>query len=117
MGYAKLGVRGVSVLSGSGDSGVSGGDCKTNDGTNRIFACFPCELCVPSLPGSPGQLMTQNLGPYITAVGGTAEIAPEQAVDFSGGGFSNYFSRPFYQSHAVGAFLATLGGTYAGLYK
>ena len=43
MGYANLGVRGVSVLSGSGDSGVGGGDCKTNDGTTRVefLPAFP----------------------------------------------------------------------------
>ena len=54
----------------------------------------------------------------MTTVGGTNGTAPERAVDFSGGGFSNYFDRPSYQSDAVQAFLDTLGdGTYAGLFK
>ena len=54
----------------------------------------------------------------MTSVGGTNGTAPEQAVYFSQGGFSNYFGRPSYQSDAVETFLDTLGDqTYAGLYK
>ena len=53
----------------------------------------------------------------MTSVGGTNGTAPEQAVFFSGGGFSNYFAQPEYQSKAVQTFLGTLGGTYDGLYK
>jgi tripeptidyl-peptidase I len=34
--FAQLGARGTSVLFSSGDFGVGGGDCKTNDGTNRV---------------------------------------------------------------------------------
>ena len=33
-------------------------------------------------------------------------VSPESAVDFSGGGFSNYFARPSYQDAAVEAWLA-----------
>ena len=54
----------------------------------------------------------------MTPVGGTNGTAPEQAVYFSQGGFSNYFGRPSYQSNEVETFLDTLGDqTYAGLYK
>ena len=54
----------------------------------------------------------------MTSVGATNGTAPEQAVYFSQGGFSNYFGRPSYQSKAVEKFLDTLGDqTYAGLYK
>ena len=42
---------------------------------------------------------------------------PEVGAGPSGGGFSNYFERPSYQSSAVSAFLQTLGGQYEGLYK
>ena len=42
---------------------------------------------------------------------------PEVAASPSGGGFSNYFERPSYQSSAVSAFLQTLDGQYEGLYK
>ena len=34
-GFAKLGARGTSVIFSSGDCGVGGGDCATNDGKNR----------------------------------------------------------------------------------
>ena len=42
---------------------------------------------------------------------------PEVAVDFSGGGFSNYFERPHYQEAAVSAYLSKIGNANAGLYK
>jgi len=57
------------------------------------------------------------LGPFVTAVGGTTGINPETAIDFTGGGFSNYFSRPSYQDKDVSAYIKNLGTTYAGLYK
>ena len=42
---------------------------------------------------------------------------PETAIDFSGGGFSRYFSQPSYQTGAVTAYIKNLNGTYNGLYK
>ena len=42
---------------------------------------------------------------------------PEVAADLSGGGFSNYFSRPDYQDTAVSAYLRRIGGMYSGQYK
>ena len=42
---------------------------------------------------------------------------PEVAANFSGGGFSNYFSRPDYQNTAVPAYINRIGGKYYGLYK
>ena len=54
----------------------------------------------------------------MTSVGGTNGTAPERAIFFSGGGFSNYFSRPSYQSEAVEGFLGTLEREmYTGLFK
>ncbi|KAF9645510.1 subtilisin-like protein [Thelephora ganbajun] len=101
-GFAKLGARGSSVLFSSGDSGVGGGDCLTNDGKNRTEF-------LPIFPASC---------PYVTTVGGTNGTAPERAALFSGGGFSNYFGRPSYQSQAVETFLGTLGDqTYTGLFN
>jgi tripeptidyl-peptidase-1 len=38
-------------------------------------------------------------------VGGTVGN-PEMAISFSGGGFSNYFSRPLYQDIAVPSYIA-----------
>ncbi|KAJ6560214.1 subtilisin-like protein [Mycena capillaripes] len=107
-GFAQLGARGVSLMASSGDGGVGDGDpdpatqnCLTNDGLNRT----------QFIPGFPASC------PFVTAVGGTI-LFPEQAVDFSGGGFSNYFSRPAYQDEAVKTFLKTLpAGTYSGLFN
>ncbi|KAI9375571.1 peptidase S8/S53 domain-containing protein [Aspergillus egyptiacus] len=94
--YAQLGSRGVSVLFSSGDSGV-GAACLTNDGTNRTH--FP-----PQFPASC---------PWVTAVGGTTGTAPEKAVFFSSGGFSDYWARPAYQSAAVEGFLSQIGNKQA----
>jgi tripeptidyl-peptidase-1 len=41
----------------------------------------------------------------------------EIAVNFSGGGFSNYFATPSYQANATATYLKALGSTYSGLYK
>jgi len=92
----------------SGDGGVGDGDpdpatqeCITNDGLNRT----------QFIPGFPASC------PFVTAVGGTI-LFPERAVGFSGGGFSNYFSRPLYQEAAVKGFLRKLPkGTYSGLFN
>ncbi|KAJ7734037.1 tripeptidyl peptidase A [Mycena maculata] len=107
-GFAQLGAKGVSLTFSSGDGGVGDGDpdpatqeCITNDGTNSTRF----------IPGFPASC------PFVTAVGGTVFI-PEIAVPFSGGGFSNYFSRPSYQDAAVEGFLKGLPkGTYAGLFN
>ncbi|KAF8897765.1 tripeptidyl peptidase A [Infundibulicybe gibba] len=97
-GFAQLGARGVSLMFSSGDGGVGDGSadpashqCFTNDGRNatRFLPLFPASC------------------PYVTAVGGTNNV-PEVAVFFSGGGFSDYFSRPAYQDAA---------GTYQGLFN
>ena len=37
----------------------------------------------------------------MTAVGGTSDVTPEVAWNASSGGFSNYFSRAWYQQSAV----------------
>nr|VWP02127.1 Eukaryotic translation initiation factor 3 subunit G (eIF3g) (Eukaryotic translation initiation factor 3 RNA-binding subunit) (eIF-3 RNA-binding subunit) (Translation initiation factor eIF3 p33 subunit homolog) (eIF3 p33 homolog) [Ganoderma boninense] len=55
--------------------------------------------------------------PFVTAVGGTIRVNPEVAVSFSGGGFSDYFTQPSYQSSAVSTFLSGLGSTNAGLFN
>ncbi|KZT71785.1 hypothetical protein DAEQUDRAFT_755611 [Daedalea quercina L-15889] len=93
--YAALGARGVSVLFGSGDGGVSGIQYET------------CTTFVPTFPG---------VCPYLTSVGGTW-LVPETAANFSGGGFSNVFDRPSYQEDAVAGYLDYLGDTNSGLYN
>ncbi|KAL0069551.1 hypothetical protein AAF712_003209 [Marasmius tenuissimus] len=99
--FAQLGARGSSILFSSGDSGVGGGDCRTNDGRNRV-------QFQPAFPAGC---------PFVTAVGGTTRTNPEVAVSFSGGGFSNYFARPDYQNTAVTTFLNRLGSTNSGLFN
>ncbi|KAI0294231.1 tripeptidyl peptidase A [Multifurca ochricompacta] len=107
-GFAVLGARGTSLMFSSGDGGVGDGNpdpatqtCFTNDGTNQT----------KFIPGFPASC------PFVTAVGGTVHI-PEVAVDFSGGGFSNFFPRPIWQDLAVTKFLKSLPkGTYAGLFN
>lgn len=96
---AALAVRGVSVLSGSGDWGP-GSTCQSNDGksTTRLLPFFPASC------------------PWMTAVGGTTGYAPEKAVSFSGGGFSDLWPQPWYQKEAVSGYLSQLGDRWKGLY-
>ena len=56
-------------------------------------------------------------GPFVTTVGGTTQVNPEVAANFSGGGFSNYFTRPSYQNSAVSSYLQKIGSQYSGLFK
>lgn len=42
---------------------------------------------------------------------------PEVAEETSGGGFSNYFPRPYYQVTAVPAFFQNIGDMHKGLFK
>ncbi|KAL4960783.1 peptidase S8/S53 domain-containing protein [Aspergillus stella-maris] len=98
--FAQLGARGVSVIFSSGDDGP-GGSCLTNDGTDktRFQPIFPASC------------------PFVTSVGGTWNINPERAVDFSGGGFSDRFPRPSYQDASVSEYLDNLGDKWEGLYN
>ncbi|KAL9098583.1 MAG: hypothetical protein Q9163_005792 [Psora crenata] len=98
--FAQLGARGVSVLFSSGDTGP-GSACQTNDGKNttRFLPVFPAAC------------------PYVTSVGGTVHVRPEQAIGFSSGGFSDRFPRPSYQDTAVTEYLSILGDTWQGLYN
>jgi tripeptidyl-peptidase-1 len=93
--YMKLGLQGISIIVASGDSGVAGPDGCLNNGT--IFN-----------PGFPVNC------PYVTAVGATtlppgasassdAEVAVTRFP--SGGGFSNIYPQPSYQSAAVQGYL------------
>ncbi|KAK0189207.1 peptidase S8/S53 domain-containing protein [Armillaria mellea] len=96
--FAQLGARGSTVFFSSGDFGVGGGDCRTNDGTNQV-------LFQPAFPAS------------VTTVGGTTGVSPEVGVSFSGGGFSRYFGTPSYQSGVVAEYVTSLGSNYTGLYN
>ncbi|KAN0089028.1 subtilisin-like protein [Hyaloscypha variabilis] len=90
--FAQLGVRGVSILVASGDSGV-GGSCLVN-GKAQFTTAFPASC------------------PWVTAVGGTTLATGqtkynETAWDGSGGGFSEVFGRPSYQNATVNKWLVS----------
>ncbi|KAI4733476.1 subtilisin-like protein [Aureobasidium sp. EXF-12298] len=105
--YMKLGLMGTSVLYSSGDYGVAGngGQCLNANGT---YNSGKTGRFNPSFPATC---------PYVTAVGATQVIPgtniitslasgtqPEEACEtviYSGGGFSNVFPLPSYQSSAV----------------
>lgn len=85
---AMLGLRGITVLHSSGDTGI-GANCLSNDGSRKreFNPIFPATC------------------PWVTSVGGTEDLDPEIAWRDSSGGFSNYFERPWYQRDAVNKFL------------
>ncbi|GKT53330.1 tripeptidyl peptidase A [Colletotrichum tofieldiae] len=85
-----MGLRGVSVLESSGDTGV-GAPCRANDASNA-------PQFTPQFPATC---------PYITAVGGTQAFGPEITWVASGSGFSNYFKQAWYQEGAVNQYLQT----------
>ncbi|KAB8298595.1 hypothetical protein EYC80_000774 [Monilinia laxa] len=84
-----LGIRGISVLESSGDTGVGAG-CVANDGSNSPY--FQAQF--------PGTC------PYITSVGGTQAVSPEVAWKDGSGGFSSYFRTAWYQEDAVNEYLS-----------
>jgi tripeptidyl-peptidase-1 len=103
-GFAQLGARGISYFVSSGDAGVgANGTCLSNDGLNTT-------KFTPDFPTSC---------PWVTSVGGTANFAPETAVErfASGAGFSNYFPAPDYQQKTVNKYVKSLKGQFDGLYN
>ena len=98
--YGALGARGISVLYASGDGGVRGGHDTPDLCTDNTF--------IPVFPASC---------PFVTAVGSTLGINPERAINFTGGGFSNIFSRPAYQAAIVDKFLSTVPSDFPGVFN
>jgi len=100
----KLGLRGITVIAASGDDGVAGYLFRSAYGL-KMSQCY----MYASFPAS---------NPYVTAVGGTSgpenqdssttEIACSvktgQTIT-TGGGFSNYYSLPSWQSAAVNTYV------------
>ncbi|KAE9383351.1 subtilisin-like protein [Gymnopus androsaceus JB14] len=73
-GYMALGTRGISVVFASGDGGVRGGhDTLSVCANNTFMPVFPATC------------------PFVTAIGSTQGFGPEKAINFTGGGFSNFF--------------------------
>ncbi|VDB96160.1 unnamed protein product [Peniophora sp. CBMAI 1063] len=94
--YLQLSAMGITVIFSSGDGGVSGGQSQT------------CTTFVPTFPSGC---------PYVLSVGATQYNGTEVAAEFSSGGFSNIFPRPWYQEKEVSSYLKDLGDTYTGLYN
>ena len=97
---AQVGSRGVSLLFSSGNNGPNG-DQPTGSHKNIFEPEFPASC------------------PWVTAVGGTTNLADETAATkstisglskagytASGGGFSNLFSAPNYQSSVVSGYIS-----------
>ncbi|KAF9557591.1 hypothetical protein EC968_007539 [Mortierella alpina] len=105
--FTQLGAMGTTVLAASGDFGVGGPTdpgpekCFSNDGTEttKFMPLFPASC------------------PFVTTVGATVGISPEKAVNFTGGGFSEYFAQPNYQSKHVEGYLDGIGTKYSGLFR
>jgi tripeptidyl-peptidase-1 len=84
-----LGLRGITTLFSSGDSGVGGGCLAPDFKTVEFDSSFPASC------------------PFVTAVGGTQAARPEIAWIDSSGGFSRYFSRPGWQQNTVDEYIRT----------
>ena len=88
--FGKMAAMGYTLICASGDQGTG----KTG--------VFDCKSFSPTFPAS----IT-----YCTSVGATflepTQTPPEQAVSFSGGGFSTYFDRPSWQDTAVSSYLSS----------
>ncbi|KAJ7027088.1 family S53 protease-like protein [Mycena alexandri] len=91
-GFAEISARGVSVIFASGDGGVRGNH------DSEFMPVFPAAC------------------PWVTSTGATIGI-PEQAVNFTGGGFSVFFPTPDYQTQAVASFLETVPSDFAGQFN
>ncbi|KAG6021930.1 hypothetical protein E4U41_002358 [Claviceps citrina] len=98
--FGQLAARGMSIIVASGDTGP-GVSCQSNDGTEatRFLPAFPATC------------------PYVTSVGATAGRCPERALNFSSGGFSDYWSRPRWQDKAVDKFLRLHGRKWNRYYN
>ncbi|XP_056152046.1 tripeptidyl-peptidase 1 [Lampris incognitus] len=94
--FMKAGVRGISLLFASGDSGAG---CRHLTKEANSFR--------PSFPAS---------SPYVTTVGGTSfknpfKVSYEVTDYISGGGFSNVFKMPEYQASAVNGYLKSVAAS------
>jgi tripeptidyl-peptidase-1 len=86
--FQKITMTGITFVTGSGDWGVG---CNPQQGAS-------CSTFTADFPSSC---------PYVTSLGGTYVNSNNQevSVDFSSGGFSNYFTRPAFQNAIVNQYL------------
>lgn len=117
--FQKIGLRGISLLVASGDSGANGrSDSECTD--QVLHSSFPAsspyvtavgatQLQDPvfQLKNPPTACTSQGSG-YACASGGTEVAVSSQVAGFtSGGGFSTYTPMPAYQQQAVEHYLTT----------
>uniref|UniRef100_A0A4W6EES5 Tripeptidyl-peptidase 1 n=1 Tax=Lates calcarifer TaxID=8187 RepID=A0A4W6EES5_LATCA len=101
--FMKAGIRGISLLFASGDSGAG---CRHLGKEQNSFR--------PSFPASKVNYhLFIYYNPYVTTVGGTSfknpyKVTYEVTDYISGGGFSNVFKMPDYQVSAVEGYLKTV---------
>lgn len=86
--FQKITMTGITFVTGSGDWGV-GCDAKQGASCSVFTADFPSSC------------------PYVTSLGGTYvnSAGTEVNVDFSSGGFSNYFAAPSFQASQIASYL------------
>ncbi|KAJ7473652.1 peptidase S8/S53 domain-containing protein, partial [Mycena galericulata] len=108
--YMALSARGISVLFSSGDDWYlyRAGGVRGNHDNSSIPGFCESNMFIPVFPASC---------PYVTAVGATQGFKPELATNLTGGGFSDLFSRPWYQIQAVDGFLRTIPSDFAGTFN
>ncbi|KAJ6564007.1 subtilisin-like protein [Mycena capillaripes] len=110
--FGKLALTGVTFVASAGDGGV---------GYSQAFACAINGTLISGNPNGSfvGQLPASC--PFVTAVGATSVIAgagvqevERSTTDFpSGGGFSNNFARPTWQTEIVQNYLDNFAPPYA----
>jgi len=110
--YMKLGLQGVTFVYSSGDYGVAGNGGQCIDPVTGSYNNGSSGMFNPAFPSTC---------PFVTSVGatqvkpGATVTQPEQAAEsviYSGGGFSNVFAMPSYQSAAVQTYFAQHKPTY-----
>jgi tripeptidyl-peptidase-1 len=112
--FQKLALRGISILTASGDSGANG---RTDEGCTiaQLRAAYPSSSPYVTSVGAtqlnnPSYLKNQNSIPICQASQNCASGGTEVAVSYpaagfaSGGGFSNLMAQPSYQAAAVNAY-------------
>ncbi|OJD39949.1 tripeptidyl peptidase precursor [Diplodia corticola] len=98
--FARLALRGVSVIDASGDGGALGtgsAECVNSRGETKFVPAFPATC------------------PWVTSVG--ASSAWGGPATWSAGGFSDYFARPDWQDTAVAGYVERLNGSHAPYYN
>ncbi|KAG6004965.1 hypothetical protein E4U21_000588 [Claviceps maximensis] len=99
--FGLLALRGMSVIVASGDTGP-GVSCQSN-GAGTTNACASADAKANATRFLPTFPVTC---PYVTSVGATGGRFPERALNFSSGGFSDYWRRPAWQDEAVTEYLS-----------